>query len=424
MIENNFYVYHTARMSEGLSQLGSSPGNCNFSPTKNKTGLCGQIVGEGIYEMGMRKKTLGLTYENRKSNEKVVRKFVPISLALSSIGYSDKETIERLIEFYADDDSEVRRVALISLGLATLGNPNREVELVYDNAIEDKNWRIRAAAGLGYSLTRISDPLHFDRFVEMLDQEKDPYVKVCSCWYISLSHAMTKKGQNRFIELFETGDSFFRDMSCLGLGFSFLGTGNEDVSDFLVRATTDEHPYVRESAHLSLGLTHLGRSATHIEETMDSGLNDISDVTRSGASLGMGLLNYKNKEKEFNIGSCDDPSVVWGLHLSQGLANPNVETEYSKHRNPYIRWGCRLKELFSNSPEKIQPNGSLSSIDEFQSNVNLGMKYSSIQKETVDNLKLIYPGMMYYLTYESFWWGLWMLNGLGCALMNETKRSD
>ena len=211
-------------------------------------------------------------------------------------------------------------------------------------------------------------------------------------------------------------NSFYRDMACLGLGLSYLGTGDRSVSMLLEdMATTDGHPYVRESALFGLALTHFQRPDAQVMQLLTDGLQDDSAIVRSGASLGLGIVAMGTGDLQVDLMEHSDFSVLWGLTISEGLAN--LAPSQREFRSGYVQWGHNISNGFRDDTQEVFESDH-SDVLAFQEEVNAGLiGAGALARRQRDELRLIVPGVFHYLMYDSFWWGLWVLNSLGTTLL-------
>ena len=211
-------------------------------------------------------------------------------------------------------------------------------------------------------------------------------------------------------------------MACLGLGLSYLGTSQESVNELLEdRIKTDNHPYVRESAFFGLALCNYQTTCNEIIEIMAKGINDDSMIVRSGAALSHGIVTMGTRSLELNLNDYSDPSVLWGLTLSEGLAN--VTPSRISFNDTYVQWGHEISNGFRDNIA-IDLNSEHQDVESFQEGINAGLIGSGISdKKEKDAIRLIVPGVYHYLTYDSFWWGPWVLNALGTTLHNRRKNN-
>ena len=416
-MKRHFYVEHAGMLADGLRDVGTSPEDYNPLNIGRIEGLAGAIIGQGLFNISREEKNLDLIYYGSKHDYPFVRKCSALALGWAYLGGNVSLNLDLFARLAEDEDIDVKRTALISAGLATLGKDGSDVVSILKSNLEHPHWKIRSAAGLGYSFAFLGNDEHFERIVSLLQREDSPYVKVCSCWYVSLSHAK-KEEIDQFVGLIKEGDSFFRDMATLGIGFSHLGRGNDAVREYLGNiATQDEHPYVRESSYFGLGLNDFRNPNDKFASLVARGLSDPSPITRSGASLSLGLAHFRRGDLKLEelLGGETDDAVLWGASLSGGLGGDGNLVNVS---SSYVAWANALSNAFRNSRKGVKET-SFEDINIFQRNVNEGLIKSGIDEENKDALRLLYPGISYYFIYESFWWGLWMLSSLGATLWND-----
>src|SRR3989338_1243732 len=416
-MNRHFYVEHAGMLADGLRDVGTSQDDYTPLNTKRIEGLAGAVIGQGLFNISRKEKNLDLIYYGSEHHNPFVRRCSALALGLAYLGDDISANTDLLARLADDGDIDVKRTALISAGIASLGKGGSDVISILNPNLEHPNWKVRSAAGLGYSFAFLGNDEPFDRIVGLLQREDSPYVKVCSCWYVSLSHA--KKGEvGKFVDLIKDGDSFFRDMATLGIGFSHLGMGNDAVREYLSDiATEDEHPYVRESSYFGLGLNDFRNPNDRFAALVSRGLSDSSHITRSGASLSLGLVHFRrgNLKLEDLLDGESDASVLWGASLSGGLSGDSALVDAP---SSYVAWANALSNAFRNTGKGVKET-SFEDINIFQRNVNEGLMKSGIQEGNKDALRLLYPGVFYYIVYESFWWGLWMLSSLGATLWND-----
>ena len=416
-MNRHFYVEHAGMLADGLRDVGTSQDDYTPLNTKRIEGLAGAVIGQGLFNISRKEKNLDLIYYGSEHHNPFVRRCSALALGLAYLGDDISANTDLLARLADDGDIDVKRTALISAGIASLGKGGSDVISILNPNLEHPNWKVRSAAGLGYSFAFLGNDEPFDRIVGLLQREDSPYVKVCSCWYVSLSYAK-KREVEKFVDLIKDGDSFFRDMATLGIGFSHLGMGKDTVREYLGDlATKDEHPYVRESSYLGLGLNDFRNPNDKFSALVSRGLSDSSPITRSGASLSLGLVHFrrKNLKLEDLLDGEMDASVLWGASLSSGLSGDNALVNA---HSSYVTWVNALSDAFRNNRKGVKET-SFEDINIFQRNVNEGLIKSGIQNGNKDALKLLYPGVSYYIVYESFWWGLWMLSSLGATLWND-----
>ncbi len=415
MDEGHFYVENARLMSEGLSRLGEGAplleSSCRTPPA-----LAGSLIAAGLMAQ-----TESGNEHYLDHHDSFVRRAAIIGLGLS--GYLGREEASRtLAGRLAKGDCEEQKVALLSYGLSGLGKGDDEKRVVLAPFFRHDHWKIRSAAGLAHSMIFQGDTSEFAASVENLRSEENPYVKVCSCWYVSMAFAGTNEGLQEYGELLRLPgeeNSFFRDMAALGLGYSFLGTANEKIDDMLEQIIrTDPHPYVRESACFGLALNHLQLPTERSTACLNGALTDTSTIVRSGAALAHGIQAIGTGTLESRAMN-DDRSVAWGLAISEGLA---LLPPTSMPEDTYARWGWHIGNGFR---EKIsvEPGSPHVELREFQERLNVGLKNAPLSGSEAQSFRLFFPGFYHYAMYDSFWWGLWVLSGLGHTLnLQEAQR--
>lgn len=377
--------------------------------------LSGYLIGQGIFNINRKRKKLDLIYSLLESDNPFIRRCSVFSYGLSFLG-EDVDDLSVFEKALYDENLDIRKTSLVSLGLASLKKSDEKAKYLFDEGMKDKNWKIRSSAGIGFYLTFLGNDQYFDDVVFLLENEKSPYVKVSLSWYISLANASFEK----YKELLRHKESFFRDMASLGLGYSFLGKRDEKVLKLLTEhITNDKHPYVRESSCFGLGLNYFQNPDIEFKKIISNAMKDNSPIVRGGAALSLGIANYK-KQFDFSklINKEKNNSVLWGLYLSQGLSNSKNPIKY-KGSDYYVMWADELKDIFLDNVENKK--SKFINISKFQEQINLGMINSCIEKQNIDPFKLIYPGISYYIVYDSFWWGLWVLSSLGTILWEDKK---
>jgi hypothetical protein len=416
MTEKNFYVENARLMGYGLSNLGTEETDVNIFGDEPIESLSGKLIGLGFHRQEMSSADQLIDYT--KSDNPFIRRSAYVGLSFVGFLESSEKVNEVLEKGFYDPELEVRKTALIGFGLANIGNPNQSLCQILDTHLHDEEWKIRSASGLAYSFLSNGNPQHLSTFVDLLKAEESPYVKVCSCWYVSNAFAGTGEGLEEYKQLLNlNGDenSFFRDMACLGLGLSYLGNSKSSISELLVNTLKhDDHPYVRESAFFGLALCNYQNPTKEIMGILREGLTDDSMIVRSGAALSHGIIAMGTKSLELELNQYSDPSVLWGLTLSEGLAN--VRPSRTEFKDEYVRWGHHIGNGFRDNL-LVDPNSNHEDVSKFQSEVNAGLIGSGItEKQQRDAVRLIVPGVYNYLNYDSFWWGLWVLNALGTTL--------
>lgn len=421
-MNNHFYVEHAGMLANGLKDVGTLHTDYSPSNLERIEGLAGAVLGQGLFNISRKEKNFDLIYPGSEHDNPFVRRCSALALGLAYLGNDMNPDMEVFARLAQDDDIDVKRTALISTGIATLGDGNSDVADIISPNLEHPHWKIRSAAGLGYSFAFLGSDVHFDKVVSLLREDESSYVKVCSCWYVSLSYAK-KREINKFVDLIKDGDSFFRDMATLGIGFSHLGIGNDTVREYLGNlATKDDHPYVRESSYFGLGLNDFMNPNDRFRELVLRGLSDTSPITRSGASLSLGLVHFGRGDLKLDdlLAGETDESVFWGASLSGGLSGNDSLVNASSN---YVRWANALSNAFRKHGGKSNET-SFEDINIFQRNVNEGLVKSGIEEDNKDALRLLYPGISYYIIYESFWWGLWMLSSLGATLWKAKNEQE
>src|SRR3989344_999733 len=413
-MNSHFYVEHAGMLADGLRDVGTAQDDYTPLNTKRIEGLAGAVIGQGLFNISRKEKNLDLIHPGAEHDNPFVRRCSALALGLAYLGTGMNPDVDLFARLAEDEDIDVKRTALLSLGIATLGNGNADVAHIIDQHLAHPHWKIRSAAGLGYSFAFLGNDAHFDKFSRILQEEESPYVKVCSSWYISLSYA--QKGEiSKFVNLIGDGDSFFRDMAALGIVFSHLGTGSDAVREYLGNlARTDDHPYVRESSYFGLGLNDFMHPNDKFRALVSSGLSDPSAITRSGASLSLGIAYFGMgdlKLEELLDGETDN-SVLWGASLSSGLSGDGSSVKTGSN---YVAWANALSNAFRKDG-KTSHETSYEDINVFQRNINEGLINSGVEGDKKDALRLLYPGVSHYIVYESFWWGLWVLASLGATL--------
>ncbi|MFH1917084.1 MAG: hypothetical protein ABIJ21_07520 [Nanoarchaeota archaeon] len=414
MSDQHFYVENARLMSQGLSNIGVLGDEIRIFGNERIEELAGKLVGYGIHQTTRDDSDRLLGY--CKSPNPFIRKAAYMGLMFAGLlGKNDRAT-EYILHGFKDDDIDVKKAAIIAYGLANFRRGNGHTKRLLDSAINDDHWKIRSSAGLAYSFAFFSNPEHYEMMLSILIGESSPYVKVSSSWYISTAFAETRQGLTEYEKLLKwsgDGNSFFRDMGCLGLGISFLGSNDAAISSLLEeRIMEDTHPYVRESAYFGLALNSIQSSSPRVNAILESGLHDESKVVRSGAALSLGLLHMGNRSMTTRAVNFADPSVQWGLGVSRGL--DDSDSGLDGCLDDFVRWGFYLGNCFR---QPIKDSAiEESSVALFQNPINLGLRGSNIAREHQTAFKLIYPGIHHLLVYDSFWWGLLVLSYAGAAL--------
>lgn len=422
MTNQHFYVENARLMGHGLSNLGTQKTEVVISGNEPIATLAGKLIGVGFHSD--RKHLRDQLIDYTKVQNPFIRRSAYIGLSFAGFFETSDQINEALEKGFNDPELEVRKTALIGFGLANIGNSQQRTE-VLDEHLHDKEWKIRSASGLAYSFIASGNPDYFSKFIDILKREESPYVKVCSCWYVSNAFAGTKEGIDEYRELLVLkGDdnSYFRDMACLGLGLSYLGTSEESVNKLLEeRIKNDNHPYVRESAFFGLALCNYQNPSNELREIMGRGIKDDSMIVRSGAALSHGIATMGTKSLELSLNNYSDSSVLWGLTLSEGLAN--VSPSRTTFKDNYVQWGHQISNGFRDNIS-IDLISEHQDVESFQEGINTGLIGSGISnEEEKDAIRLVVPGVYHYLTYDSFWWGLWVLNALGTTLHNRRKNN-
>ncbi len=411
-MESNFYVENARLLSYGLSNIGTGITRIDITGNEPIDQLSGKLIGLGFHSNRQFFVDLLIQYTNNINP--FIRRSAYIGLSFA-VFLGAKINVEHFHKGFHDYDLEVRKVALIGFGLAYFRNPSFSHML--DSYLHDKEWKIRSATGLAYSFLSNGNPEHFSRFIDILKKEESPYVKVCSCWYISNAFAGTTDGLEDFKKLLTLDgeeNSFFRDMACIGLGLSYLGTSNQSINELLIdRIRNDNHPYVRESAFFGLSLCNYQNLISEVLERFDEGLMDDSMIVRSGASLSYGIATMGMKSLELNLHNYTDSSVLWGLTLSEGLAD--VKPSITRYKESYVQWGYHISNGFRNNIILDQKSNN-KEVQAYQNGINAGLIGSDINIEQRNAVRLIVPGLYHYLNFDSFWWGLWVLTVLGTTL--------
>ncbi len=424
MTDQHFYVENARLMGYGLSNLGNEPTEMCISGDESVTTLAGKLVGSGFHSDRRNLKDHLIGYTEDKNS--FIRRAAYTGLSFSGFFENSEQINEALKTGFNDAELEVRKTALIGFGLANIGNSQKGKVKVLDEHLRDKEWKMRSASGLAYSFLASGNSDHFYKFVDTLREEESPYVKVCNCWYVSNAFAGTRDGIDEYRELLALeGDdnSFFRDMACLGLGLSYMGTSKESVNELLKeRIEKDDHPYVRESAFFGLALCNYQNPSDEIQDLLTKGLDDDSMIVRSGAALSHGIKNMGTKRLELDLDNYSDPSVLWGLTLSEGLAN--VDPSRTTFKDAYVQWGHRISNGFRDDVS-VDLSSEHRDVKSFQEGINTGLIGSGItDRSEKDAVRLVVPGVYHYLTYDSFWWGLWVLNALGTTLRNGRMEDE
>ncbi|MCK4664573.1 MAG: hypothetical protein KAT68_17015 [Bacteroidales bacterium] len=422
MTEKHFYVENARLMSYGLSNIGTGKTTINITGNEPIEVLAGKLIGLGFHnESGNLIESL-VGYTTHQND--FIRKSAYIGLSFSGFLQSSEKVNEVFERGFYDPELEVRKTALIGFGLANIYNSDQSLNQVLEIHLHDEEWKIRSASGLAFSFLSNGNPQHFSKFLNLLRDETSPYVKVCSCWSVSNAFAGTRKGLNEFKELLSlNGDenSYFRDMACLGLGLSFLGTSEPSITELLEDIIKDDnHPYVRESAFFGLALCNYQNPNEKIMKILKKGLNDDSMIVRSGAALSHGIINMGKRSLYLKLDEYSDSSILWGLTISEGLAN--IKPSKTKFHDNYVQWGYNISNVFRDNLsinfDTIHPD-----ISSFQNGINAGLIGSGItKKQQKDSVRLIVPGLFNYLIYDSFWWGLWVLNALGITLHKGIRK--
>ena len=416
MTNRHFYVENARLMSYGLSNLGTQKTEIVISGSEPISTLAGKLIGAGFhFDRNQYRYQL---IDHTKDPNPFIRRAAYIGLSFAGFFESFDQINETLQKGFNDPELEVKKTALIGFGLANMGNSQQGIGEVLDEHLNDDEWKIRSASGLAYSFLASGNPDYFSKFVDILKREESPYVKVCSCWYVSNAFAGKRKGIEEYRKLLAlNGDdnSFFRDMACLGLGLSYLGTSEESVNELLEeRIKTDNHPYVRESAFFGLALCNHQTPSNELLEIMAKGINDDSMIVRGGAALSHGIAKMGTKSLGLNLNDYSDHSVLWGLTLSEGLAN--VTPSRTTFKDNYVQWGYQISNGFRDNIS-IDLTSEHQDVESFQEGINAGLTGScSSSNEERDAIRLLVPGVYHYLIYDSFWWGLWVLNALGTTL--------
>ena len=424
MTNQHFYVENARLMAYGLSNLGTQKTEVVISGKESISTLAGKLIGAGFHSNRTQFRDQLIDYT--KDQNPFIRRSAYIGLSFAGFFDNSDQINEALEKGFDDSELEVRKTALIGFGLANIGNSQQGAEQVLDEHLHDEEWKIRSASGLAYSFLASGNPDYFSKFVDILKREESPYVKVCSCWYVSNSFAGTRKGIEEYRKLLALkGDdnSFFRDMACLGLGLSYLGTSEKSVNELLEeRIKKDNHPYVRESAFFGLALCNYQKPSNETQSLMTHGIHDDSMIVRSGAALSYGIMTMGTKSVELNLNDYSDSSVLWGLTLSEGLANVNPSR--TTFKDTYVQWGHQISSGFRDNI-LTDLNSSHQDVKSFQEGINAGLIGSGVSnKEAKDAIRLVVPGVYHYLTYDSFWWGLWVLNTLGTTLHRRRKNNE
>ena len=413
MNSQHFYVENSRLMSYGLSNIGTQNTTIFIKGDESISALAGKLIGAGLHSLRDKYTEQLITYTRHKNP--FVRKAAFIGLSFSNMLSISENITESIIYGFNDKDIEVRKTALIGFGIANSRTQNESLFKLLEKYLNDEEWKIRSAAGLAYSYLAAGNPNHFEKFINILRNEDSPYVKVCSCWYISNSFSGTNKGFDEFsnlLKLKSNDDSYFRDMACLGLGLSYLGSSSKEINEILKHIIiNDPHPYVRESAYFGLALCNFKRPTSDIIKVLNEGFNDKSMIVRSGAALSHGIICMDTKSIYCNSDNFTDSSILWGLSISEGLAG--AVCKFKKNEDDYIEWGYHIGNGFRNSIE-IDLSSTQTDIKSFQQGIIDGLIGSNISEYSRKRaIGLMFPGVFHYLIFDSFWWGLWVLNALG-----------
>jgi len=424
MAEEHFYVENARLMSYGLSNVGTKTTTISISGNEPIETLAGKLIGMGFHNE--RENSVESLVEYTTHQNHFIRKSAYIGLAFTGFFQKSDRVNEILERGFYDPELEVRKTALIGFGLANVTNQDKSINQVLDSYLYDEEWKIRSASGLAYSFLSNGNPQHFSKFVDLLKAETSPYVKVCNCWYVSNAFAGTRKGLDEYKELLNLDgneNSFFRDMACLGLGLSYLGTSDLLITKLLEDIIkNDSHPYVRESAFFGLSLCNYQNPRKEIMNLLKRGLTDGSMITRSGAALSHGVTTMGTGSLDLELSHYSDSSVLWGLTLSEGLAN--VKPSKTKFQDSYVQWGHHIGNGFRDNIS-MNLDSTHDDIKTFQQGINVGLIGSNItEKEKKDVVRLIVPGVYHYLNYDSFWWGLWVLSELGITLHSRRIKNE
>lgn len=423
MTEEHFYVENARLMSYGLSNIGTGKTIMCLSGNEPIETLAGKLMCLGFHIE--RENSVESLMEYVTHQNPFIRKATYIGLAFTGFFKKSDRVNEILERGFRDPELEVRKTAIIGFGLANIANSDQSLSQALDTYLHDEEWKIRSASGLAYSFLSNGNPKHFSKFVDLLRAETSPYVKVCSCWYVSTAFAGTREGSDEYRVLLDlNGDenSFFRDMACLGLGLSYLGTSDPSIIELLENIIKhDNHPYVKESAFFGLALCNYQNPIREIMGILREGLHDDSMIVKSGAALSHGITAMGTGSLDLELGDYSDSSVLWGLTLSEGLAN--VKPSKTQFQDNYVQWGHHISNGFRDYIP-IMSDSDHEDVNAFQHEINVGLIGSGItEKQQKDAVRLIVPGVYHYLNYDSFWWGLWVLNALGTNLHSRRKNN-
>jgi hypothetical protein len=246
----------------------------------------------------------------------------------------------------------------------------------------------------------------FWKIVDIFNKEKNGYVKVCWHWIISLAFMNSGKTAE-YLKLIREGDDYLKDASVLGIALSSKDkTSNKIIQELMF----DNHPYVRESARLALGIMNMKSGNKKYSDAILSSLaKEDNSVVVTGSLLSIGMINYSLDDERIKstiIGLMDkqEATTKWASYLALGLicAGTGKSIARVSSSNEFEKWGHLLGSKISGHTPKARSGCSQEVID-FTTGIS-----QSLQKRKLNEFLFILP-LLYYLLFDSFWWGLWII---------------
>lgn len=182
------------------------------------------------------KKSVNALIKALKSEEVHIRRRA--ALSLGHIG--DESSVKHLIKCLSDSDSGVRDNAVKSL--AGMGNVSLKHLM---ESLHDRNEHIRAGALMAFNKMEILENLTDLNYMllELLDDE-DSVVRRRAVKSLETMGYADDKTTSGLIKALDDEDLLVRQNALITLG----KVGNKDAIEYIIRATSDEDPRIREKA--------------------------------------------------------------------------------------------------------------------------------------------------------------------------------